>query len=416
MIRIIDIDKWQEIFDSIRRHKLRTFLTALSVWWGIFMLIILWGAGKGLQNSAEHGFKDDAINSIWLRPSQTTLPHRGLPPGRRLKFNEEDYNLLKNEVEGVEHLTGRFYLSGNSNIIYKNKDHNFDIRSVHPAHQFLEKSILVEGRFINEFDIEEERKVCIIGDLVKEAIFEKEDALGKYIRIKNVDFQVVGIYTDEGHEREREKVYLPITTSQKAFSTGSEIHQLIFTMNTTSLAESQEIEQAVRSKMAIRHKFDIKDRNAISIRNLFENYNEFQTVFSFIQGFIWFVGIGSIIAGVIGISNIMLIVVKDRTREIGVRKAIGATPYSIISMIVQEAILITSVAGYIGMITGVGLIYTIRSIMDKYKIETEFFRDPEVNFSVVLTALVLLILSGAIAGLIPAIQASRIHPVKAMKS
>lgn len=414
---MFDIDKWNEIFDSLKRHKLRTFLTALSVWWGIFMLIILLGAGKGLQNSVEHNFRDDAINSIWVYRGKTSEPYQGLPAGRQIQFSNADYDLIDKRIEGVEHTTGRYYMSGEYTIKRNNKALSFDVRSIHPGHEYLENTIMVEGRYINDQDLEKFRKVCIIGTKVQEGFFkEDEDPIGEYINIKGIDWKVVGIYTDEGHENEVRKIYLPITTAQKVYEGRDRVHQLMMTVGDASMEESKKIEERLREEFALLHKFSPKDDQAIYINNSLENYQEFQTVFAFINGFLWFVGIGSIIAGVIGVSNIMLIIVKDRTKEIGIRKALGATPRSIVSMIVQEAILITSVAGYVGLLSGFSLIYGIDALMVQNEIEVEFFRNPEIDFHVVLIALFFLVVSGALSGLIPAIQAVRINPVIAMKS
>ena len=414
---MIDFDKWQEIFSSIRRHKLRTFLTALSVWWGIFMLVILLGAGSGLQNSVEHNFRDDAINSLWIYRGTTSKPFKGLKSGRFIRFKNDDYDFLRSGVKGVEYLTGRYYPSGDYFVRYKNKSISFDVRSVHPEHKFLENTIIAEGRFLNELDIEKFRKVCVIGKVVKDEFFGEENgAIGEYINIKGIDFKIVGIFTDEGHENEMRKIYLPITTAQKVYGGNENIHQLMLTMGDANLAETRRLEKTIREEMAARHKFSVDDEQAIYISNGFEEYREFRLVFAFIKGFIWFVGIGSIIAGVIGVSNIMLIIVKDRTREIGVRKALGATPYSIISMIVQEAILITALAGWMGILTGVGLIYAINSALVANEVEIEYFRNPEVNFGVVVAAFIILLISGTLSGLIPAMQAAKINPVKAMKT
>jgi putative ABC transport system permease protein len=224
----------------------------------------------------------------------------------------------------------------------------------------------------------------------------------------------VGEYTDQ-RENETRIVYVPITTCQKIFTGSDRIHQLMMTVGDATFAESKVIESEVRQMLAERHKFDVKDEQAIYINNDLENYREFRTVIGFIKGFIWFVGIGSIIAGVIGVSNIMLIIVKDRTREIGIRKAMGATPGSIVSMILQESIFITAIAGYLGLLVGFGVIYGINALMIKYQLESEFFRDPQVNFGVVILAMFILVVSGALAGLLPALKASRINPVVAMK-
>ena len=414
---MIDFDKWQEIFSSMRRHKLRTFLTALSVWWGIFMLVLLLGMGKGLQNSVEHNFRDDAINSIWINGWRTSKPYKGLPPGRYIRFTNDDYNLIKSRVPEVEFLTGRYYLRGEFNIAYKNKSLSFDVRSVHPDHKVLENTIMTSGRFLNDTDLKEYRKVCVIGKIVAEDFFKNgKEPIGEYINIKGADYKVVGVFRDEGHENEMRKIYIPITTAQRVDSANGRIHRIMATVGDASVEEATRIENKIRFLLAEQHKFAPDDEQAVYLRNGVERFQEFQMVFAFIKGFIWFVGIGSIIAGVIGVSNIMLIVVKDRTKEIGIRKAMGATPFSIISMVMQEAVFLTSLAGYIGLLSGFGLIYGMNYIMIENQIEIEFFRNPEVDFVTVLTALIFLIACGALSGLIPALQAVRINPVTAMKT
>ncbi len=415
---MIDYDKWAEIFSSIRRHKLRTFLTALSVWWGIFMLVLLIGLGNGLQNSVRHNFSDDALNSMWLRSGRTSIPYKGLPAGRFIQLTNEDYDLVKNQVEEVDHITGRFYLWGEFTVKYKKQNLSYNIRCVHPDHQVLENTLMTNGRYINEKDIKEYRKVCIIGDLVAKDLFGKEniDPLGESLTVKGVDYKIVGVFHDNGSKRELETIYLPISTAQRVESANGRISQLMMTMGDIPIEETFVVEKKVRKLLAETHNFDVNDRQALYIRNQAEEFQEFQTVFTFIKGFLWFVGIGSILAGVIGVSNIMLIVVKDRTREIGVRKAMGATPNSILTMIMQESVFLTAIAGYIGMISGFAIIYGINYLLVSNDVELEYFRNPEVDFMTIFYALILLVISGGLAGLIPAMQAVKINPVTAMKS
>ncbi len=414
---MFDVDKWSEIFASIRRHKLRTFLTALSVFWGIFMLIILVGAGSGLENSAEYNFAGDARNSLWIFRGRTSMPYQGLPLGRRIQFKNNDYERLDREIPEIDHLTGRYYLSGDVVITYKTKSLSYRVTGVHPDHQVLEQTKMTAGRYINEKDMVEARKVCLIGDVVRKALFEGVEGsiVGEAVTIGGIRYTVVGEYTDQ-RENETRIVYVPISTCQKIFAGTDRLHQLMMTIGDATFRESQQIEQQVRTSLATAHKFDPKDRQAIYVNNDLENYNEFKTVMAFIKGFIWFVGIGSIIAGVIGVSNIMLIIVKDRTKEIGIRKAMGAPPRSIVSMILQESIFITSVAGYVGLLAGFSVIYGINALLVANDADIEFFRDPEVSFTVVLLALLLLVVSGALAGLLPALKAAKINPVLAMKS
>ncbi len=414
---MIDYDKWAEIFSSIKRHKLRTILTALSVWWGIFMLVILVGLGNGLQNSVEHNFSDDAVNSLWVYSGRTTMAYKGLPPGRYIQMTNTDYDRIKSQIEEVDHITARFYLRGEFSVKYKKKILSYQIRCVHPDHKVLENTIMSSGRFINDKDLTDYRKVCVIGEVIAEDVFGKDtDPIGEALTIKGVDYKIVGVFHDSGSRREMERIYLPISTAQRVESANGRINQLMMTMGDLPLSETFKVEQKVREELATLHKFDVNDRQALYINNQASEFQEFQTVFAFIKGFLWFVGIGSIIAGVIGVSNIMLIVVKDRTKEIGIRKALGATPNSILTMIMQESVFLTAIAGYIGMITGFLLIYGINYLLVSNDVELEYFRNPEVDFMTILYALILLVVSGGLAGLIPAMQAVRINPVIAMKS
>lgn len=411
---MFDVDKWQEIFGSIKRHKLRTFLTAFSVWWGIFMLVILLGAGAGMKNSVEHNFREDSMNTLWIWRGTTSEPHNGLPAGRRIKFDNKDYEQTT-DLKEVQFASGRYFLWGEFFITYKEKSLSFDVMCVHPGYQKIENQSMVVGRYVNDNDIKQKRKVCTIGSEVKRDFFGEEEAMGKYLSIKGIDYQIVGVYEDKGDGREDRRIFLPVSIAQQIEGT-DELHNITIDLGEVSPEESQKVEEKIRLQMAAKHNFSPKDRNAIHIYNAIEEAQEFRMVFNFISMFIWFVGIGSIIAGVIGVSNIMLIIVKDRTKEIGIRKALGATPGSIISMIVQESVFLTSVAGYTGLVSGLAVVYSIQQIMEQNNIEAEYFRNPEVDVGTMIIAILILVISGAISGLIPAIQAVKINPVVAMKS
>jgi len=378
------------------------------------MLVILLGAGKGLQNSASRDFSNDADNVLYIWAGQTTLPYKGLPAGRNLNYTTPDLEAI-DELEGIKRTSARFNMSGNYFIAYKNKSLAYSVQCVRPEHYYIENPILTSGRFLNQTDMDLRRKVVVMGDAVREEFFEEdEDPLGKYLKIKGIEFQIVGVFT-EARRRETERVYLPIATAQRIDGT-DEVRTIIVDMGEADYDQAMAIESSVRNEMSNRLKVAPDDRQAIGIHNTAENFKEISTVMTFINLFIWFVGIGSIIAGVIGVSNIMLIIVKERTKEIGVRKALGATPNSIISMIVQESVFLTSMAGYLGLACGMGVIFAIQKVMEVNKVELEFFHNPEVDIQLVLIALLILIVSGAVAGLIPAIQAARINPVTAMKS
>jgi putative ABC transport system permease protein len=411
---MFDRDKWQEILNTISKNKLRTFLTGFSVGWGIFILIILLGAGTGLQNGVKDQFKDSATNSIWVFSGQTSIPYAGLKPGRYVRFNNADYDMVSQNIEGVIHSSGRFNL-GNNQVSYKGEQNNFNIRTVHPGHQYIEKTLITEGRFINDIDIEEKRKVTTIGSLVKAAMFKNgESPIGKYIEVNGIPFRIIGVFEDEGGENEQEILYLPITTAQMIFNGGDRISMMMFTIDEEAgVAESKIMEEQVRKKLAETHNFSPEDERAIRFWNNVEEFLRFQNLFDGIRAFIWVIGIMTIVAGIVGISNIMMIVVKERTKEIGIRKALGATPWSVISLIIMESVLITSVFGYIGLVLGVGLIELVSNFIPA---DSEFFKNPEVNFKVAITASIILVIAGAIAGLIPARRAARIKPIVALRN
>ncbi len=402
-------DSWQEISASIRRHPLRSGLTMFGVFWGIFMLVLLLGVGKALQNGAEYEFRDDAVNSIWVYKGSTSIAFQGLQPGRQIRFDNSDYKDLRQKVDGVEYISGRFYIPGSININYGDQNYTFDIRCVHPEHVILENTQIEEGRFINELDIQKYRKTMAIGRLVQKSVFGERDPIGQYIKVNGVDFLIVGTFSDTGSEREERVIYLPISTAQRVFATRDFIDQLMFTTGTATAAQAVEIEQETRSLLASKYRFSPDDMQALRIRNRVKQFERIMELFLIIKFFTWFVGIGSIIAGVIGVGNIMLIIVKDRTREIGIRKALGATPFSVVSMILQESLLITGLAGYLGLLAGIGMIYAMSDI------EAGFFRNPSVPLSVILLAIFILMLMGALAGLLPALRAAKIQPIVAMK-
>lgn len=408
---MFDLDKWEEIFSSIGKNKLRTFLTAFSVFWGIFMLIILLGAGNGLENGLKNEFSNDAINTIWVYSGQTSMPHNGMKPGRHIQFTNADIEEIKRTVPGVQHISTQTNIWTETQVNYKNEKGAFEIRASLPGHRHIEKLELQEGRFINEADVMGFRKVTALSKSVKSALFKDEDPIGKYIRINNIPFKVIGIFDDSGGEKGREQIYLPISTAQKVFSMKTNINNFMMTINTTSLEESNAIVEKIRAKVAERHNFAIEDQGAVFISNKIEELKMFTNIFDGVNIFIWVIGIGTIIAGIVGVSNIMTIVVKERTKEIGIRKALGATPFSVVSLIVQEAIIITSVAGYFGLVAGVGLLEAVSKNIPP----TQFFDRPEVDIMIAIYATILLVVAGTIAGIFPAMKAAQIKPVVALR-
>ncbi len=413
---MFDFDKWQEIFNTISKNKLRTFLTAFSVSWGIFMLILLLGAGSGLLNGVKEMFKDDAINSIWIRSGQTSIPYQGMQPGRKIQFTNEDHDEFKRQIDGIEHLTARYFMWGNYTVRYEKKFSSFQIRGCHPGHQYLENTIMTSGRYINDLDINEKRKVAVIGqDVVKTLFTEGEDPIGKWIDIAGILYKVVGTYRDEGSEREQQVIILPISTTQMAYNGGNDVHMLMFTVGDATLDESFAMSEKAETILRNKHKFSPDDNRAIHMWNNLENFQRFKDLFGGINIFIWIVGLGTIVAGVVGVSNIMLIIVKDRTREIGIRKALGATPYSIISLIIQESVVITLLSGYFGLLFGVSFIELVSYLLKEYGADIPFFKNPEIELGTVLTATAILVIAGALAGYFPARKAANIQPIEALR-
>jgi len=409
---MIDIDRYREIVDSLRTAKLRTFATALSVAWGIFMLVILLGAGRGIQNGVANNFRDDATNSLWLYAGRTAKAHAGYGVGRRIEFDMRDFDALLQSVEQIEYATGRFYLSGQFTVRFGSNVSSFDVRATHPDHQYIEKSIITAGRFINETDLRQRRKIAVLGPKVVEQLFGRRDPIGKWIDVNGAAYRVVGTFTDDGWQSELSKIYIPITTAQTVYGGGERIHQIMFTIHDASPETARRIESQVRRLMSARHDFAADDERAMRVRNNVERAEKIMGLFAGINFFIWIVGIGTILAGIVGVSNIMLISVRERTKEIGIRKALGATPRTIVSQIVVEALLITSISGYLGMTVGLGVI----ELVARYAPKNDYFMNPEANLTVVVAATVLLIICGVLAGYFPARLAARIQPVEALRA
>ena len=413
---MFNLDRWREILDTLWRSKLRSLLTAFSVAWGIFMLVFLLGMGNGLENGVQREFADDATNSVWMFSGRTSVAHDGMPIGRRVVFANRDVDAI-DRLPGVDKITGRYWIgAGRGGPVQSrvgNKVAPYDVRSVHPDHLYLENTIMVAGRFLNEVDIKDKRKVCAIGEPVARFLFgTTDDVIGRWLEINRIPFQVVGLFTDDGGEGEREKIYIPITTSQTAFNGADNVHQTMFTMSPdVTVAESKRIARAALETLATAHHFSPDDTQAVRVRNNVEQFENFQQIFLGIRVFVVFMGICSLVAGVIGVSNIMMIVVRERTREIGVRKALGASPSHIVTSIVQESVFITTLAGYLGLVAGIGALALIDSLLPP----SEMFAHPEVNLKVALGATVLLVIAGALAGLFPARAAARINPIQALR-
>lgn len=414
---MFDLDKWSEIYATVSKHKLRTFLTAFGVFWGIFMLVVLLGAGNGFENGIVSNF-DIAKNTVFVWSQRTSIAYKGFKPGRFVQFTNDDVDAIRQTIPEVAILAPRNFLPGNYTVNRGTKNSSFNVYGEYPDVMGVRPVLISSGRFLNYLDIKDRRKVAVIGTKVQKLLFtEDEDPIGKYISIKGVFFMVVGVFRGKGdvedNREDAQTVFIPSTTLQQAFNQYNKV--AFFAMVPQPGVPASVIETKVKELLSKRHSISPEDKRALGSANVEENFARVQGLFTGIKGFSWVVSIGTIIAGIIGVGNIMLIVVKERTKEIGIRKALGATPWSIISLILQESIVITSAAGYFGLLAGTGLIAGVDYLLKKFKAEGEFFANPEVNLPIALTAVLLLVVMGALAGLIPATKAARVDPVVALK-
>lgn len=412
---MFNIERWQEIFEAISKNRLRTFLTGISVASGIFILVILLGAGKGLQNGIEKQFQNDAEGIIEVWSNVTSKEYKGLNPGRRIQLRNSDYDIAvkKNNDEINKKSSNRGTWGGS--ITYGKESGNYQFRGVSPDYLAIENATIIEGRFLNENDVKNNEKVAAIGLKVKQDLFKEENPIGKQILINAVNFKVIGVFTDPAGEREEARIYMPMSTNQRAYGAGDKISNMSFVLNKKgnydeALLQSRQFTENVKSILKAKNIVAPDDESAISIYNSVEDAKQFYDLNLYIRLFFWWVGICTIIAGVVGVSNIMLIIVKERTKEIGIRKALGASPISIIGMILHESIFITTIAGFVGLLASLTLLEVVGPL-----VQSEYFRNPEVDFSVALTTLVLLVFSGALAGFFPAYRAAKIKPIVALR-
>jgi putative ABC transport system permease protein len=412
---MFDLDKWQEILGTIRKNKLRTFLTAFGVFWGIFMLVLLLGAGEGLKNGVFNRFGDGAKNRIYISGGRTADPYMGLPPGRSIRITNDDVKAVEREVAGIKILAPRTSLFGEFTLNYKTKNGSFTVFGSTPEYFSFSGEKVFQGRLLNMQDVIEKRKVVLLGEKIKKELFGDQEAIGEYINIKGIYFLVVGTYTEKGAGmRKEEKAFIPFSTLQSTFNQPNQVH--MFGVVAQNGMTAKEMEEKIKDVLAQRLKFSVDDKRALGVFNTETEFLQLMGLFNGIHIFVWVVGIGTLIAGIVGVSNIMLIIVKERTREIGVRKALGATPFSIISLILQESVVITAFSGYLGLLAGVGLLDGVRYLLDTSGAELAFFANPEVNLGVAVSATVLLVLAGALAGLMPALKAARIKPIEALRA
>jgi putative ABC transport system permease protein len=421
---MFDIDRWNEIWNALAKNKARSLLTAFGVFWGIFMLIVMAGAGKGLENGISEGISRFATNSAFFWTDRTSEPYKGFKRGRFWNMEAEDLAYLKNNIPEIEYITpknfgGRF--NSGPNVIRGKKNGAFNIKGDYPDYVKIDPCTVLKGRWINEMDIRDKRKVCVIGEKVFESMFDPaENPIGQYLKISGVYYQVVGLIKPETriniNGRTEESVSLPFTTMLQTYNMGNQVHFLAITAQKGIPVSI--VEEKVKELIKKKHSIAPTDAQALNSVNIEKEFKQMSGLFLGIQILTWIVGVGTLLAGVIGVSNIMLVIIKERTKEIGVQRAIGATPRTIISQIMLESVVLTTVAGYIGLSLGVGLLElvsrTLQSSAGKSGDEV-FFSNPEVSLTVALSALGVLIIAGLFAGMIPATRAIQIKPIDALR-
>ena len=408
---MFNLDFWSEIFQSIDKNRTRSLLSGFTVSFAIMLFTVLFGLANGLNNTFSETFIDSASNSIFIRTGRTTKAYKGLQAGRRIQFKNDEYNYIESEFKkNVEFISSRVYR--NVTASYRNEKNNYLVRAVHPDHQFLEKTIVKKGRFLNELDIKNQTKVIVIGDLVKDDLFNKnQKIIGEYINLSGIQYKVVGIFNDDGGDDEERIIYMPISTAQQIYGNNEYVDQINLTYN-PKLDYNKAIDFGLDLENNLKDRFTIakNDQRAIRIFNMAMQNKGINQMTSVLGILILIIGLGTLIAGVVGVSNIMIFIVKERTKEIGIRKALGAPPRSIISIILAESVLITTLSGYLGLLIGVGVLEWFGPSLKTY-----FITDPSVSITLVIGATILLIISGGIAGYLPAKKASEIKPIIALR-
>ena len=419
MRALFDVDTWQEIAATLKSNKLRALLTASGVFWGLFMLILMLGLGRGLENGTRRNLAGLAPHAVYVWGQRTGLPYRGLQPGRNVRFDDEDTRRIA-AVPGVEYVAPRLRLGAwrdTARVSRRDKTGAVNVLGDVPAFAKIESMPVVEGRFLNQLDIAEKRKVAVLGRKARASLFaEGERPIGDFIAINGVHFLVVGeIRSEKGGEegdRVENSAFVPFTTFQQAFNQPTRVGW--FSLAVRADASAPDVEQRVRRLLADRHGVHPNDEQAIGSFNAAEQFGKVQELFRGIRAFVWFVGTLTLLAGVLGVSNILLIIVKERTRELGIRKALGATPASIVGLILQESVALTALSGYAGLVAGVGALELLSHFVSK--VDDAAVNRPEVDLPAALIAAGILVLAGAVAGIVPARHAARVAPVEALRA
>jgi putative ABC transport system permease protein len=409
---MFDLDRWREIFQSINKNKLRSVMSGFTVAFAILLFTLLFGIVSGLSNTFKSTFADDAQNFMKLRVWKTSKPYEGLQSGRRVQLKNEDYKYIEETYKNkIQYQSARIFK--NFSIKYKNEANMYSVMAVNPDHQFLEKTIIEEGRYLNIRDLNEKSKNIVIGRLVKRDLFGERPALGKRVNVNGSSYLVIGVFSDEGGDNEERRAFIPITTAQAMYGNNDYLSEIVLGYNPNlsldkAIAFGNQMERDMRKKMNIHP----DDQSALSVRNMAEANKGVGMFMAILYAIVILIGSGTLIAGIIGISNIMIFVIKERTKEFGIRKALGAVPSSIVGMVVQESVLITTIAGYLGLSLGTYILSLIGNSLE----ENYFIKDPSVSPEIVIGATLILISAGLIAGYIPAKRAANIKPIEALRA
>lgn len=424
---MFDLDRWQEIWNAIRKNKLRSIMTAFGVFWAIFMLVVMSGSGNGLMNGITDGMKDFATNSGFMWSERTSVAYEGFNRGRWWSITNDDITTIRDQVPGIDVISPRltgWNLNSGENVVRGKRKAAFNVMGDYPSYKLIDPCSMPWGRFINDEDIRLKRKVCIIGEKVYEVMFDKnEDPVGQYIRVNGVYFMVVGVFKSNNPNinigsNKKETIYMPFTTMQQTYNYGNEVH--FFGITAKADVKVSDLVEKITVILRKNHRLSPDDQSAIGNVDIENEIKTMSYVFIGINAMIWFVGIMTLIAGAVGISNIMLVIIKERTREIGIQRAIGARPWTIVSQILTESVFLTTIAGFFGLALGTLVLSGVDHIIDASRVnavseEPTFFLNPEIGLPLALSALVMLLVVGLIAGLIPAMKAVKVKPIEALR-
>lgn len=415
---LFDLDRWQEIWTTITHNKSRSALTAFGVFWGMFMLVVMVGAGKALEKGISSQIEGFATNSCFFMANPTSEPYKGFRKGRNWDMTNSDLPIIQQRVDDLQYISPVLFSGGggnDKNVVRGEKNGSYLVKGCYPEYDLIEKSKMLYGRYVNDIDIAGKRKVCVIGERVYEVLFQSgEDPIGKQIRVNGIYFQVIGVARSTSGVsiggNTAETVVLPFTTMQQAFNQGNIIHFLAATADPGTSVKV--IQDKITDILKQQHQISPDDKEAVFSMNIEEQFKMFNYLGIGIASLIWIVGLGTLLAGAIGVSNIMLVTVRERTKEIGIRRALGATPRNIIGQILSESVVLTVLAGIGGIVIGVGLLAAVGIALSQ---GDQFFKDPQISFGMAVGSLIILLIIGTLAGFIPAQRAMMIKPIEAIR-